>query len=95
MCDMGSLDGLRGIDSALKLGETQVTMFFSDIASFTTIVEKLPPERSLVLLSRYFNDMSQAGVIYIYLCIYTLVEICICYIERTYCSFKVSLFYAV
>lgn len=36
-------------------------MFFSDIASFTTIVEKLPPERSLVLLSRYFNDMSQAG----------------------------------
>lgn len=48
-----------GIDSALKIGATEVTMFFSDIASFTTIVEKLPPERSLVLLSRYFNDMSQ------------------------------------
>ncbi|CAK9069519.1 unnamed protein product, partial [Durusdinium trenchii] len=48
-----------GIDSALKLATTDVTMFFSDIASFTTIVEKLPPERSLVLLSRYFNDMSQ------------------------------------
>ncbi|CAE7319836.1 cya1, partial [Symbiodinium pilosum] len=48
-----------GIDSSLKMGTTEVTMFFSDIASFTTIVEKLPPERSLVLLSRYFNDMSQ------------------------------------
>lgn len=48
-----------GIDSALKLGMMEVTMFFSDIAGFTTIVEKLPPERSLVLLSRYFNDMSQ------------------------------------
>ncbi|CAJ1350173.1 unnamed protein product [Effrenium voratum] len=48
-----------GVDSALKIGTVEVTMFFSDIASFTTIVEKLPPERSLVLLSRYFNDMSQ------------------------------------
>jgi len=48
-----------GIDSALKISTMEVTMFFSDIAGFTTIVEKLPPERSLVLLSRYFNDMSQ------------------------------------
>jgi adenylate cyclase len=34
-------------------------MFFSDIASFTTIVESMPPESSLLLLSRYFNDMSK------------------------------------
>jgi len=39
--------------------EEEVTVFFSDIASFTTIVETLPPEKSLLLLSRYFNDMSK------------------------------------
>jgi class 3 adenylate cyclase len=33
----------------------QVTMFFSDIASFTTIVESMPPQKSLLLLSRYFQ----------------------------------------
>jgi len=47
-----------GIDAEQGVSEKEVTMFFSDIASFTTIVEKLPPERSLILLSRYFNDMS-------------------------------------
>eukprot|EP00930_Biecheleria_cincta_P097290 TRINITY_DN89012_c0_g1_i1.p1 TRINITY_DN89012_c0_g1~~TRINITY_DN89012_c0_g1_i1.p1 ORF type:complete len:1129 (-),score=228.47 TRINITY_DN89012_c0_g1_i1:134-3520(-) len=47
-----------GIDAQAGVEEKVVTMFFSDIASFTTIVEKLPPERSLLLLSRYFNDMS-------------------------------------
>lgn len=47
-----------GIDAQAGVEEKWVTMFFSDIASFTTIVEKLPPERSLLLLSRYFNDMS-------------------------------------
>jgi len=30
-------------------------MFFSDIASFTTIVESMPPQKSLLLLSRYFQ----------------------------------------
>jgi len=43
----------------LEVGDSEVTVFFSDIASFTTIVEKLAPERSLLLLSRYFNDMSK------------------------------------
>jgi len=47
-----------GIDAQAGVEEKWVTMFFSDIAGFTTIVEKLPPERSLLLLSRYFNDMS-------------------------------------
>ncbi|CAJ1396909.1 unnamed protein product [Effrenium voratum] len=35
-----------------------VSLFFSDMASFTSIVESLKPEDTLVLLSRYFNDMS-------------------------------------
>lgn len=37
----------------------EVSIFFSDIANFTTIVESLPPDRSLLLLSRYFHDMSK------------------------------------
>jgi len=37
----------------------EVSMYFSDIQSFTTIVESLPPESSLLLLSRYFHDMSK------------------------------------
>lgn len=34
-------------------------MFFSDIASFTTIVESMPPQKSFLLLSRYFQEMSK------------------------------------
>eukprot|EP00927_Polykrikos_kofoidii_P043636 TRINITY_DN37714_c0_g1_i1.p1 TRINITY_DN37714_c0_g1~~TRINITY_DN37714_c0_g1_i1.p1 ORF type:complete len:1050 (+),score=124.19 TRINITY_DN37714_c0_g1_i1:171-3320(+) len=45
-------------EASLEVHEREVTVLFSDIASFTTIVESLPPERSLLLLSRYFNDMS-------------------------------------
>lgn len=47
------------VEASLQVREEEVTVFFSDIASFTTIVESLPPERSLLLLSRYFNDMSR------------------------------------
>merc|ERR1719311_624527 len=47
------------VEARLQVEEKWVTVFFSDIASFTTIVENLPPERSLTLLSRYFNDMSR------------------------------------
>jgi len=47
------------IEANLEVTEMEVTIFFSDIASFTTIVESLPPESSLLLLSRYFNDMSK------------------------------------
>ena len=42
----------------LDLYSWQVTMFFSDIASFTTIVESMPPQKSLLLLSRYFQVRS-------------------------------------
>ncbi|CAE8594360.1 unnamed protein product, partial [Polarella glacialis] len=48
-----------GVDASPGVSEKEVSMFFSDIAGFTSIIEKLPPERSLLLLSRYFNDMSQ------------------------------------
>lgn len=43
----------------MDVNEEEVTIFFSDIASFTTIVERIPPESSLLLLSKYFNDMSK------------------------------------
>jgi len=47
------------VEANLQVNEVEVTIFFSDIASFTTIVESLPPESSLLLLSRYFNDMTK------------------------------------
>jgi adenylate cyclase len=47
------------VGANLAVNEVEVTAYFSDIASFTTIVEGLPPERSLLLLSRYFNDMTK------------------------------------
>mmetsp|Transcript_27342 Transcript_27342/g.50134 ORF Transcript_27342/g.50134 Transcript_27342/m.50134 type:complete len:467 (+) Transcript_27342:1-1401(+) len=47
------------VEANLEVNEVEVTIFFSDIANFTTIVESLPPESSLLLLSRYFNDMSK------------------------------------
>jgi adenylate cyclase len=47
------------VEASLEVNELEVTVFFSDIASFTTIVESLRPELSLLLLSRYFNDMSK------------------------------------
>jgi adenylate cyclase len=43
----------------LEVSEKEVSIFFSDIAGFTGIVEGLPPEKSLLLLSRYFHDMSK------------------------------------
>ncbi|CAE8584646.1 unnamed protein product, partial [Polarella glacialis] len=47
------------VEAKLEVNEMEVSIFFSDIANFTTIVESLPPESSLLLLSRYFNDMSK------------------------------------
>jgi len=48
-----------GVDAEHKVEEKEVTLFFSDIAGFTSIVEHMEPERSMVLLTRYFNDMSK------------------------------------
>ncbi|CAE7781228.1 cya1, partial [Symbiodinium pilosum] len=49
----------KDAEANIEVSERQVTMFFSDIASFTTIVESLPPKSSLLLLSRYFQEMSK------------------------------------
>jgi len=43
----------------IEVLEQDVTIFFSDIANFTSIVESIPPEQSLLLLSRYFHEMSR------------------------------------
>lgn len=43
----------------IDVTERDVSMFFSDIASFTTMVESMPPEESLLMLSRYFHEMSR------------------------------------
>jgi adenylate cyclase len=47
------------VEANLEVNEVEVTIYFSDIQSFTTIVESMNPESSLLLLSRYFNDMSK------------------------------------
>lgn len=47
------------VEAELEVEERDVTMFFSDIVGFTTIVEGVEPDKSLLLLSRYFNDMSK------------------------------------
>lgn len=47
------------IEAELQVTEVEASMYFSDIAGFTTIVESLPPEKSLLLLNRYFNDMTK------------------------------------
>jgi len=48
----------QNIEAELNVEEHEVTIFFSDIASFTSIVERIAPEQSLLLLSKYFNEMS-------------------------------------
>ena len=49
----------KDAEANIEVSERKVTMFFSDIASFTTIVESIPPQKSLLLLSRYFQEMSK------------------------------------
>lgn len=49
----------KDAEANIEVSERKVTMLFSDIASFTTIVESLPPKSSLLLLSRYFQEMSK------------------------------------
>jgi len=50
---------VAGVQVKPQLEEREVSLFFSDMAGFTSIVEQLVPEQTLVLLSRYFNDMSK------------------------------------
>ncbi|CAJ1362310.1 unnamed protein product [Effrenium voratum] len=43
----------------LGMGKADVTVFFSDIANFTTIAESLEPEVFLSMLSEYLDEMSK------------------------------------
>merc|ERR1719326_1888839 len=47
------------VEADLHVEEVEASLYFSDIAGFTTIVESLQPEQSLQLLNRYFNDMTK------------------------------------
>jgi class 3 adenylate cyclase len=51
---------ILGSSSDLKLGGSvvAVTAFFSDIAGFTTIAEKLTPEQTVALLNEYLSTMT-------------------------------------
>jgi class 3 adenylate cyclase len=49
----------NGVKADIFVEELEVTLFFSDIASFTTIVEAMEPVDSMVLLSQYFSEMSK------------------------------------
>ena len=56
------LDKLLAEPQGLQLGgeKRELTILFSDIRSFTTISEKMPPEQLSKMLNRYFNPMSDA-----------------------------------
>ncbi|CAE7710511.1 cya1 [Symbiodinium sp. CCMP2456] len=43
----------------LGMGKAPVTIFFSDIANFTTIAESLDPETFMSMLSDYLDEMSK------------------------------------
>lgn len=43
----------------LGMGKAEVTVFFSDIANFTTIAESLEPETFMSMLTEYLDEMSK------------------------------------
>ena len=47
-----------GKDAKLRMNIRDATIFFSDIASFTTICEALKATELYTLLSTYFEEMS-------------------------------------
>lgn len=55
------IDGLLKNPDRLKLGgeRRKLTVFFSDIAGFTTLSEKLAPEELSELLSEYLSEMTE------------------------------------
>ena len=50
---------LKGEDARLLMHSRKLTIFFSDIASFTTICESLDAHELYLLLSSYFEEMSK------------------------------------
>ena len=56
------LDAILKQPELLRLGgqRREVTVLFSDIRSFTTVVERLAPQRLTELMQEYFNEMTDA-----------------------------------
>ena len=50
---------MTGQDARLNITSREITIFFSDIASFTTICESLRSKELYLLLSSYFEEMSK------------------------------------
>merc|ERR1712032_1090724 len=50
---------LKGEDAHININVSELTIFFSDIASFTTICESLGAKQLYLLLSSYFEEMSK------------------------------------
>ncbi|MEO8553113.1 MAG: adenylate/guanylate cyclase domain-containing protein, partial [Kofleriaceae bacterium] len=48
-----------GLDAELTGELRQLTIFFSDLAGFTTLAESRPPDELVKFLGRYFDDMSK------------------------------------
>jgi len=48
-----------GEDAEIGMERRTITIFFSDVAGFTTICEQLEPQKLLILLSEYFDAMQQ------------------------------------
>ena len=49
---------------SIKSGRKKLTIFFSDIVSFTNITEQLEPEELTALLNYYLNEMSELALEY-------------------------------
>ena len=50
---------MTGQDARLNITSREITIFFSDIASFTTICESLRSKELYLWLSSYFEEMSK------------------------------------
>jgi len=55
------IDKIIDDPSLIKLGgqKLELTVFFSDIANFTTISEKLGPEETLLIMNEYLDEMTK------------------------------------
>lgn len=47
-----------GQDDVVRLKRQEITVFFSDIVSFTSLTERLEPEQLATIMSDYFTEMS-------------------------------------
>lgn len=60
MVDPGIVsEALNDLEALKKGGEKEITAFFSDVASFSTISEKLSSDQLAALLNEYLSDMTE------------------------------------